>query len=240
MRSEPGGTEAGAFDAIAAGYDAWYATPLGRLVDRLEKNAVLGLIGDRAEGVTLDLSCGTGNYALALAERGFRVVGVDVSAPMLRVARAKSAQAKLDIRWLQADASALPFRPGAFDLATMILGLEFVAEPGRALQEAHRALEPGGRLVVAILNRSGLWTLWRRLKRRFVPSIWRGARFLGADELDDLLRVRGFAAQGWRRAVYFLPLLARGRAGWLEQWEAIGARWMPAWAAFVAVAARRA
>lgn len=106
-----------------------------------------------------------------------------------------------------------------FDLATMILGLEFVAEPGRALQEAHRVLKPGGRLVVAILDRSGLWTLWRRLKRRFVPSIWREARFL---------------------AVHFLPLLARGRAGWLEQWEAIGARWMPAWAAFVAVAARRA
>ena len=234
-----GSGEVSAFDALASSYDLWYATPLGRLVDRLEKNAVLGLIGDRAEGVTLDLSCGTGNYALALAERGFRVVGVDVSAPMLRVARAKSAQAKLDIRWLQADASALPFRPGVFDLATVILGLEFVAAPGRALQEAHRVLKPGGRLVAAILNRSGLWTRWRRLKRRFAPSIWRGARFLGADELDDLLRARGFAAQGWRRAVHFLPLLARGRPGWLERWEAIGARWMPAWAAFVAVTARR-
>ena len=234
-----GSGEVSAFDALASSYDLWYATPLGRLVDRLEKNAVLGLIGDRAEGVTLDLSCGTGNYALALAERGFRVVGVDVSAPMLRVARAQSAQAKLDIRWLQADANALPFRPGAFDLATVILGLEFVAEPGRVLQEAHRVLKPGGRLVAAILNRSGLWTRWRRLKRRFAPSIWRGARFLGADELDDLLRARGFAAQGWRRAVHFLPLFARDRVGWLEWWETIGARWMPASATFVAVAARR-
>ena len=234
-----GSGEVSAFDALASSYDLWYATPLGRLVDRLEKNAVLGLIGYRAERVTLDLSCGTGNYALALAERGFRVVGVDVSAPMLRVARAQSAQAKLDIRWLQADANALPFRPGAFDLATVILGLEFVAEPGRALQEAHRVLKPGGRLVAAILDRSGLWTRWRRLKRRFAPSIWRGTRFLGAEELDDLLRARGFAAQGWRRAVHFLPLFARDRVGWLEWWEAIGTRWMPASAAFVAVAARR-
>lgn len=141
---------------------------------------------------------------------------------------------------MRADASALPFRSGVFDLATMILGLEFVAEPGRALQEAHRVLTPGGCLVTAILNRSGLWTLWRRLKRRLVPSIWREARFLGADELGHLLRARGFAAQRWRRAVHSLPLLARERARWLERWEAIGARWMPGWAAFVAVAARRA
>lgn len=240
MRSERAGAEADAFDSIAPAYDAWYATPVGRLVDRLEKQAVLGLVGERTEGLALDLSCGTGNYALTLAERGFRVVEVDVSEPMLSVARAKGAQAKLDIRWLRADASALPLRPGAFDLATVILGLEFVAEPGRALQEVHRVLKPGGRLVAAILDRSGPWTLWRRLKRRFAPSIWREARFLAADELGDLLRERGFSAQRWRRAVHFLPLLARGRAGWLEQWEAIGARWMPAWAAFVAVAARRA
>ena len=239
MRSERARAAVAAFDAIAPGYDAWYATPVGRLVDRLEKHAVLVLVGERTEGLTLDLSCGTGNYALALAGRGLKVVGVDVSEPMLRVARAKSAQAKLDIRWLQADVSALPFRPGVFDLATVILGLEFVTEPGRVLQEAHRVLRPGGRLVAAILDRSGLWTLWRRLKRRFVPSIWRRARFLGSAELGDLLRAQGFGAQRWQRAVHFLPLLARGRPGWLERWEAIGARWMPAWAAFVAVTARR-
>jgi SAM-dependent methyltransferase len=190
MRSEPGPAGVVAFDAIAPAYDAWYATPLGRLVDRIEKQTVLTLVSERTEGAALDLSCGTGNYAMALAERGFRIVGVDVSASMLRAARAKSVQAKLD--------------------------------------------------VAAILDRFGLWTLWRRLKRRFVPSVWRGARFFGVDELGDLLRARGFAPQRWRRAVHFLPLLARGGTGWLERWETIGARWMPASAAFVAVAARRA
>jgi ubiquinone/menaquinone biosynthesis C-methylase UbiE len=98
MRSEPGRAAGAAFDAISPAYDAWYATAVGRLVDRLEKHAVLALVGERTEGLVLDLSCGTGNYALVLAERGLRVVGVDVSAPMLSAARAKSAQAKLDIR----------------------------------------------------------------------------------------------------------------------------------------------
>ena len=239
MRSERAGTEAGAFGSIAAGYEAWYATPLGRLVDRLEKHVVLGLIGDRAEGAALDLSCGTGNYTVALARRGFRVVGIDVSEPMLRVARAKGAQASLDIALVQADVHALPFRAGAFDLATLILGLEFTAEPGRALGEVRRVLKPGGDLVVAILNRRGLWTLWRRIKREVVPSIWRSATFLRSDELRRLLREHRFEDRQWRRAVHFLPLFARNRTGWLVWWEAIGARWMPACATFVAAAARR-
>jgi hypothetical protein len=60
-----------------------------------------------------------------------------------------------------------------------------------------------------------------------------------ADDLRDLLEARGVATLRWRRAVHFLPLFARAGAGWLEWWEAIGARWMPACATFVAVAARR-
>jgi hypothetical protein len=52
MRSEPGRADGAAFDAIAPAYDAWYATPLGRLVDRLEKHAVLALVGERTGGPT--------------------------------------------------------------------------------------------------------------------------------------------------------------------------------------------
>jgi len=94
--------------------------------------------------------------------------------------------------------------------------------------------------VVAILNRAGLWTVWRRLRRLVAPSIWRDATFLRPSDLGDLLRARGFTGLRWRDAVHFLPLLGRRRVGWLERWEAIGARWMPGRATFVAVAARRA
>jgi ubiquinone/menaquinone biosynthesis C-methylase UbiE len=239
MHSEAGGHPTGSFDAVAETYDAWYATPLGELVDRLEKGAVFHLVGNDGEGVGLDLSCGTGNHALALAGRGFRVVGLDISEPMLRAARSKAAHLGLKLSLVQADAGVLPFRPGAFGLVTLILGLEFMAEPGRALSEAYRVLRPGGRLVVAILSRTAPWTLWRRVKRLFVPSVWRGAKFLSPRELRNLLASLGFADPRWRRAVHFLPLGGRGRVGWVERWEAIGARWMPATAAFVAVSVRR-
>ncbi|MEK7370744.1 MAG: hypothetical protein AAB265_04735, partial [candidate division NC10 bacterium] len=57
----------GNFDTLAPAYDAWYDTPLGRLVDRLEAEAVLGLVGEGPGAWALDLSCGTGRYAFALA-----------------------------------------------------------------------------------------------------------------------------------------------------------------------------
>ena len=239
MHSETRRHPGGSFDAVAEAYDAWYATPVGQLVGRLEKDAVFRLAGHDREDVVLDLSCGTGNHALALAGRGFRVVGLDTSESMLRVPRSKAARLGLKVSLVRADAGALPFRPAAFSFETLILGLEFMAKLGRALSEAHRVLRPGGRLVVAILSRTAPWTLWRRVKRLFVPSVWRGAKFLSPSELRDLLASLGFADPRWRRAVHFLPLGGRGGVGWVERWDAIGARWMPATAAFIAVSVRR-
>lgn len=233
-------TGAPVFDAFASAYDRWYETPVGRLVDRLEKDAVFSLVEPRLGALALDLSCGTGNYALALTKRGFKVVGVDVSEPMLRAARAKARSAGAALALVRADGGALPFRAGAFDLVTVILGLEFAADPGRTVEEARRALKPGSRLVVAILNRTSLWTLWRRLKRRFIRSVWWHAAFLGLDELRPLLEERGFGDIRWRGAVHFLPISRRHGVGYLRCWETAGARWTPGLATFLVVTGRRA
>ncbi len=228
------------FDGLAAAYDRWYENPVGRLVDRLEKDAVFALIEPQRGDLVLDLSCGTGIYALALAQRGLRVVGADLSEPMLRLAQVKARQAGVRVAFVRADGSALPFRPGTFDLVTLILGLEFAAEPVKTLEEVRRILKPGAILVVAILNRSGLWTLWRRFKRLFVPSVWRHARFLGLEELRRLMETHGFRQLRWRGAVHFLPIFTGRVACCLERCEAFGARWMPARATFLAMSGQRA
>jgi ubiquinone/menaquinone biosynthesis C-methylase UbiE len=229
-----------AFDALASSYDAWYETPLGRLVDRLEKEAVFALVEAKPSELVLDLSCGTGNYALALAQQGLRVVGVDLSEAMLRLAQAKVMRKGIGLSLVRADGNTLPFRAGVFDLVTLVLGLEFAADPGKILEEARRILKPQASLVVAILNRTGPWTLWRRLKRLFVRSIWRGATFLSFDELRGLLEARGFRDLRWRGAVRFLPLFRTRWVGCLERWEAWRAGTRPAGATFLAVRGRRA
>lgn len=220
------------FDEVAEVYDAWYATPVGRLTDQLEKEAVFGL-APAGPGRALDLSCGTGNYALELDQRGWRVVGIDRSMPMLRVAARKARGRPKAAVFVQADAAALPLRAGCLDLVTLVLGLEFAADPMAVLREARRVLGERGILVVAVLSAGGLWTRWRRLKRRFVASVWRGARFFTARELEAALRACGLVPGAERRAVHYLPWPPA--AGLLREWERLARGWLPGLASVVVV-----
>jgi ubiquinone/menaquinone biosynthesis C-methylase UbiE len=219
-------------DETAASYDAWYQTPVGRLTDAIEKDAVFSLINE-APGLALDLSCGTGNYAFELARRGWRVIGVDRSSAMLRYASGKRDHRSRVPAFVAADAARLPLRDGSVSLVTLILGLEFMTEPAQALNEVHRVLHPGGAAIVAVLPANGLWNLWRRLERRFVPSVWRDARFLRAQDLTRALRASGFRIAGRRSAVHYFSIVRSVR--WLSRWERLAATLAPCLASFVTV-----
>ena len=98
--------------------------------------------GDRV----LDVACGTGIVARRAAARGATVVGVDVNAQMLDVARA----ADPAVEWIEADATALPLADDAFDVVLCQQGLQFMPDPAAALAEMRRVLAPGGRLTVSV------------------------------------------------------------------------------------------
>jgi SAM-dependent methyltransferase len=134
------------YDAGAAAYDRF----VGRW-SRLYAAAALQAAGVRASSRVLDLATGTGEAALlaipGVGSHGM-VVGVDLSVPMLRVAKGKRSDERLKL--VTADAQALPFRDRIFDAAICLFGLMFFPDRVGALRGARRLLRPGGRLAVCV------------------------------------------------------------------------------------------
>jgi len=153
-----------AFDDQAAGYDRWYATPRGRLVDRVEKEALFALLPGLAGCRVLEVGCGTGNISVALAQRGARVVGMDVSGPMLDAARRKVPRQGPPLHWVRSLAGALPFPGNSFDGVISVLALDFMADRPGVVREMVRVLRPGGFLGLALLNR----VVWKQGIRQYV------------------------------------------------------------------------
>jgi ubiquinone/menaquinone biosynthesis C-methylase UbiE len=197
---------ASSFDDQVASYDRWYATPLGQLVDRVEKEAIFAVLPELHGRRVLEVGCGTGNISLVLARRGARVVGLDVSGPMLTAAQQKARQHGLLLAWIRSGAAALPFHKNSFDGVISILALDFMADRPGIVKEMRRVLRPGGFLLLALLNRYSLWTLKRMLKALFTPSLWREVRFITPGELQHLLVTNGNLEEiSQRQAVYFPP-----------------------------------
>jgi SAM-dependent methyltransferase len=132
----------------------WVATPGFRERRNQESTALLlarlGLTG--GENV-LEIGCGTGALTLPLAaavgDHG-RIVAVDISEPMLGVARQRVEERGLhNVNLLLGDAQVFEFEPAAFDLATSRMGVMFFANPTAAFRNIGGALKPGGRLTFA-------------------------------------------------------------------------------------------
>jgi arsenite methyltransferase len=107
-------------------------------------------LGAVPAGRILDVGCGPGFYCAELAEEvGHQgsVVGVDSSPAMLELAARRCAGHE-GVELRQADAVSLPVDDASFDAALCVQVLEYVRDPTAALAEMHRALRPGGRVVV--------------------------------------------------------------------------------------------
>jgi SAM-dependent methyltransferase len=99
----------------------------------------------------VDIGCGTGASAIALAEGvgpSGQVLGVDVSAPMLARA-AERLPSGAPVKFVRADATTYRFEPATFDLLFSRFGVMFFAEPARAFANLRTALKPSGRLAFA-------------------------------------------------------------------------------------------
>jgi SAM-dependent methyltransferase len=196
----PAGVTHGLWDylhdpAIARDYDAQLAgTPLLRYDQEFVVRHVSG------PGRFIDLGCGTGRLSISLAKRGLRVVAVDLSAEMLRVAGAKAAAANVHFDRVQANLVELTcFAEKTFDGAACLfstLGMIVGADNRRRLLEhVHRLLRPGGVFVLHVHNR---WfhlgtRAGRRLLRRNLWLALTGRGTLGDFEMPPHQGVGSFA-----------------------------------------------
>ncbi len=108
----------------------------------------------------LDVGCGTGRHAIALARRGYRVTGLDLSDGMLARAREKAQAAQVEINWIQGDASRFALAR-EFDAVICVcegaFGLlggadDSIEQPLAILRNVSRSLKPGGRTLFTVLS----------------------------------------------------------------------------------------
>lgn len=138
------------FGAASSTYDpaARLQRYMGQVMfDRLKEEVVQMEPGEELQ--VLDLGSGTGWFTGQLAGiPGSRVTGVDIAAGMLRYARSVNPAA---IRWLVADAEALPLPDNSMDVVFSNLMIQWCRNPVSVLSECRRVLRPGGRLLLSTL-----------------------------------------------------------------------------------------
>ena len=131
--------------------------------DRSDLDAYLRMTEEFGARQVLDIGCGTGVFALLLADRGIDVVGIDPAQASVDVARARTGSER--VRWICGDATALP--PLQVDLVTMTANVaQEIADPDtwqKTLRGAYEALRPSGHLVFETRDPARrAWEEWTR------------------------------------------------------------------------------
>lgn len=177
------------FDEWPEAYDRWFTTPIGSLVKRYEAQLILDLLKPGQGEVILDAGCGTGIFTLDILSKGSRVIGLDVSLPMLIPAGKKLKG--YPFQMILADMLNLPFLENSFDKVVSVTALEFIEDAKGAVKELFRVTRRGGRIVVATLNSRSPWALRRKAQARKRPTIFEKAIFRSPDELRSLASAKG-------------------------------------------------
>ena len=197
---------AGQFDRLR------FSGPIGTLLAETQESVLLASLPELAGRRVLDVGTGTGRAALALARRGALVTGVDASAQMLDVARARAAAEGVSVRWLEGDAHALAFADRSFDAAISLRVLMHTPDWRRCLGELCRVARE--RVVFDYPALASAATI-QSAGRRVAAALGRRTeayRVFAAGDIDRELERHGFTTASVHRQ-FVLPIAVHKAMG---------------------------
>lgn len=130
------------WDRVAPRYDRQI-----ELWERIWFTGTRQWVTERAQGQVLEIAIGTGQNLPHYGPET-TLTGIDLSDEMLAIARQRAAGLRRDVALRQGDATALPYDDESFDTAVCTLSLCSIPDPAAALDQMHRVLRPGGRLLL--------------------------------------------------------------------------------------------
>ncbi|OBI35887.1 class I SAM-dependent methyltransferase [Mycobacterium colombiense] len=154
----------------------------------------------------LDVAAGSGNISLPAAATGATVVSTDLTPELLQRSQARAAARGLTIDYREANAQALPFGNGEFDVVMSAIGVQFAPDQQRAAAELVRVCRPGGTIGVISWTPEGFFGRMLATIRPYRPSLshpvppaalWGRPRYVAAllgDQIGDLTATRGMLA----------------------------------------------
>jgi ubiquinone/menaquinone biosynthesis C-methylase UbiE len=175
------------FDDLANRYDSWFETPLGKKIFESERSCIEKLIKKVENKFAVDLGIGTGLFTKILREKGYKVIGIDISDEMLKIAKNRGFEViKHDLN------NPLPFNDESFDFVFSMTSIEFLKNPENLVEEVYRILKKDGEFLLITLNSLSLWAFVRRVKGLFIKNyVFKKGRFYSPN------RLRKFFDEKW-------------------------------------------
>lgn len=220
------------FDSIAPRYDLLNRV-LSMGIDQQWRTKAVAMLSEIQPRRILDVATGTGDLAIkALSLDPEKIVGVDISEEMLRIGRDKIRElgedARIEMR--KGDSERLPFSDNQFDGALVAFGVRNFENLGRGLEEIHRVLKPGGKLVVLEFShprRFPIKQLYGFYSRHVLPRVGSAlsgndgayrylpdsvAAFPDGEAFLERMRSVGFRDTEWKPLTFGIASLYGGRA----------------------------
>ena len=150
----------------AAVYDSWYQSDRGRWIAERELSILLKLFSLKKGQTLLDVGCGTGYFSERFQQQGLQVTGLDPDLAMIEFAKTKESQ----VKYIEADALALPFADNLFDYCCAITSLCFINEAEKAIKEMLRVSQYG--VILGLLNRYSILHYQKKQSKSYQGARW--------------------------------------------------------------------